>query len=115
MTRLTQSQLRSLINEALGDIPEETASGKSRVYPEMGKRLAETFLAMLGPEPQILSDLERELNHSFDQDSFFPGRIEDIEPMAMAAAREAAPIVARSPEFIGFLGDALARMFRKTL
>lgn len=120
MKRLTEAELRSIILSEIGPDRfagqhEENTSSQSQVYPEMGKRLAETFLAMLSPEPQILSDLERELDHSFDQDAFFPTRIEDIEPMAEAAAKIAIPIIARSPDFQGLLADALARMFKKAL
>ena len=105
--KLNQNQLRSLIKEAMDGVnPDE----------EMGRKLAEIFTTMLSPEPTMLRELTEELASwllHHDHEAFFPVRYEDIEPMSHSAARVAAEQIVRSPDFISFLADALARAYRK--
>lgn len=107
--KLSQKQLRSLIKEAL--------QSDNRAVDEMATQLARTFTTGLSPEPDSLRQLTQDLVGDLmsKPDSFFPGRIEDCEPMAYAAARSAAPMIAKHPDFIAFLGDALARAFKQSL
>lgn len=91
-------------------------AGMDNPDEEMGRKLAEVFTAMLSPEPAMLHELTEELaayllHH--DDEAFFPTRYEDIDHASHAAARVAAQRIVQSPDFIGFLGDALARAYRK--
>lgn len=121
--KLTEQQLRKLIKESivsrqpgspLWEAP--VAAGDPNPDEEMGRKLAEIFTTMLSPEPQMLRDLTEELSSYLlhhDAEAFFPGRYEDIDSASYAAARVAAQRIVQSSDFIGFLGDALARAYRK--
>lgn len=121
--KLNQKQLRSLISEAittrqpgspLWEAPMEP--GTANPDEEMGRKLAETFTMMLSPEPEMLHQLTEELASYLlhhDDEAFFPARYEDIDRASYAAARIAAQRIVQSSDFISFLGDALARAYRK--
>jgi hypothetical protein len=106
--KLTEKQLKSIINEVMTE-------AQDHVIDDMASQLARTFTTGLSPEPESLQQLTQDLYADLlnKPDAFFPVRVEDCEPMAYAAARQAAPMIARHPDFIAFLGDALARAFRQ--
>lgn len=116
--KLKQSQLRSLISEAI--MGREVGSPLFEIQDadmdhQVARTVTDSFLSMLSPGvgDDIGDAMVHTLDQTLDDESFFPVRIEDVERMASAVASQAAKMIAGDPDFVGFLSDALAKSFRK--